>query len=100
LVLYFTIEWDKFVDGELNWLVAQGFNIKFWLTKNSNDANNIQAFKKCNKVFNELMQIIDLISIDFRNLLVDPVKLVSSCMYFVLGSKDIMGTFNFDYNLF
>lgn len=37
LVLYFTNEWDKFVDGELNWLVAQGFNIKFWISKNEKD---------------------------------------------------------------
>ena len=46
------------------------------------------------------MQIIDLISLDYKNLLFDPIKLVTSCMYLVIGSKDIMGTFNFDFNSF
>ena len=39
-------------------------------------------------------------SIDFKNLMIDPISLVCSCLYLILGGKDIMGTFNFDFNLF
>lgn len=51
-------------------------------------------------MFNTLMHFIDLIALDPNSYDYQPLILVASAMYLMLGGKDVMGTFNFDYKMF
>ena len=120
LTVYFTEMWDQFVTQSMGWLIEQGFQILFWSgipqqepEKTSNNSSmtsenqgtkiqmddNTWTIQNC-KMFNTLMQFIDLVAMDPMSYEITPLNLVASCMYLMLGGKDVMGTFNFDYNLF
>jgi hypothetical protein len=120
LTIYFTEKWDEFVLCSMGWLIEQGFQILFWspvppyrrsaessVTTEYAANEAVSSQKKedewiihnC-KMINILMQFIDLVALDPSSYAHEPLILVASCMYLMLGGKDVMGTFNFDYNLF
>ena len=76
-------EWDSFVDLELNYLISKGFDVKFW--------------NKTNNIFSVLMQFLDLVSVDHRHMQYDDDIVLASIFYLLVGGKDIMGVFNYDY---
>ena len=43
------------------------------------------------------MQFIDLISIDFKHLEYSDETVLASILYLILGGRDVMGAFNFEY---
>ena len=44
------------------------------------------------------MQFVDIISIDHKSKQFAPKLLIASLLYLMIGGKDIMAAFNFDYN--
>lgn len=120
LSIYFSEKWDEFVICSMGWLIEQGFQILFWSpippfrrsaessvtseygsrepTQNRKHENG-WIIQNC-KMVNTLMRFIDLVAMDPSSYAHEPLILVASCMYLMLGGKDVMGTFNFEYTLF
>jgi len=51
------------------------------------------------KVFTILMQFVDLIAISPISKNFDDLMLAISTLYVVIGSKDLMGAFNYEFNM-
>jgi len=117
LAIYASYKWDEFVMARMGWLIEQGFQMLFWpaappkqapvgssarssqVTSPSIIEDEAELIMNSCKAFNTLMQFIDHAVADGQHYSKDPPVLVASCMYLMLGGKDVMGTFNYDYNL-
>ena len=117
LAIYASYKWDEFVMTRMGWLIEQGFQMLFWpaaplrqapvgssarssqVTSSSIIEDEAELIMNSCKAFNTLMQFIDRAVADGRHYSKNPPVLVASCMYLMLGGKDVMGTFNYDYNL-
>lgn len=78
-------EWDSYVDGSLSYLKQQ-FALKFY-------DNSRSALLK----YKTVMQFTDAVAIDAASNQFVPRHLIAAIMYLILGGKDIMCAFQFEY---
>jgi hypothetical protein len=78
-------EWDRYVDGSLSYLKQQ-FALKFY-------DNSRSALLK----YKTVMQFTDAVAIDAASHKYLPRHLIAAIMYLILGGKDIMCAFQFEY---
>jgi hypothetical protein len=83
---WFMSRWDEYVDESLSYLKQQ-FKLKF-----------LEGSRESHQKFLTFMQFVDIVTISYESKEYSPRTLVACIMYLIIGGKDIMCAFQYEYS--